>query len=91
MFPEYLSVSCDCFFTEVISTALSLLQLYHISNLLVIQGELVYANYGRYEDFEELKSNYGINVSGKIVIVKYGKLYRGDKVSSLFGIFPIER
>lgn len=39
----------------------------------------MYVNYGRYEDFEEL-SKYGVNCSGKIVIVRYGKIFRGDKV-----------
>ncbi|XP_057300112.1 glutamate carboxypeptidase 2-like [Hydractinia symbiolongicarpus] len=46
-----------------------------------VEGELLYVNYGRYEDFEEL-SKYGVNCSGKIVIVRYGKIFRGDKVKN---------
>ena len=41
----------------------------------------MYANYGRVEDFFALTRDVGINVTDKIVIVRYGKLYRGDKVS----------
>ncbi|XP_022242586.1 N-acetylated-alpha-linked acidic dipeptidase 2-like [Limulus polyphemus] len=41
----------------------------------------VYVNYGRIEDFEELEK-LGINVSGKICIARYGKLYRGNKVEN---------
>eukprot|EP01121_Diplochlamys_sp_Union-15-3_P003551 TRINITY_DN1347_c0_g1_i1.p1 TRINITY_DN1347_c0_g1~~TRINITY_DN1347_c0_g1_i1.p1 ORF type:complete len:626 (+),score=116.52 TRINITY_DN1347_c0_g1_i1:35-1879(+) len=44
-----------------------------------VEGELVYANYGRIEDFEEL-DNMGLNLTGKIVIVRYGKIFRGNKV-----------
>ena len=41
----------------------------------------MYVNYTRVEDFKELRK-MNINVSGNIVIAKYGKIYRGDKVSS---------
>lgn len=40
---------------------------------------LVYVNYGREEDFEKLK-DLGVNVSGHIVIARYGKIFRGNKV-----------
>ena len=44
-------------------------------------GTLLYVNYGRREDFEFLKNNLSIpDCNGKIVIMKYGKIYRGDKV-----------
>ena len=46
-----------------------------------LQGDLVYANYGKTGDFEYLLSK-GVNCSGKIVIVKYGHIFRGDKVQS---------
>lgn len=46
-----------------------------------VQGELVYVNYGRIEDFTELMENYSIDVTGKIVLARYGKIFRGDKVS----------
>ena len=40
----------------------------------------MFAGYGRVEDFDWLKSK-NIDVTGHLVIVKYGKMYRGDKVS----------
>ena len=43
-----------------------------------VTAEVVYANYGRKEDFETLKS-LGIEVSGKIVIARYGGNFRGYK------------
>ena len=43
-----------------------------------VEAELVYANYGRPEDFEELE-RLGISVKGKIVITRYGKNFRGVK------------
>lgn len=42
-------------------------------------GELVYANYGRQEDYSELIS-LGVNLTGKIVITRYGHIFRGLKV-----------
>ncbi|OWF36154.1 N-acetylated-alpha-linked acidic dipeptidase 2 [Mizuhopecten yessoensis] len=44
-----------------------------------VTAELVYANYGRAEDFDKLRE-LGISCSGKIVIAKYGKIFRGNKV-----------
>lgn len=44
------------------------------------QGELVYVNYGRTEDFFKLEREMGINCTGKIVIARYGKIFRGNKV-----------
>ncbi|GME96198.1 unnamed protein product [[Candida] boidinii] len=44
-----------------------------------VTAEYIYVNYGTMEDFQLLKSN-GIDVSGKIVIARYGKIYRGLKV-----------
>ncbi|XP_015241640.1 PREDICTED: putative N-acetylated-alpha-linked acidic dipeptidase [Cyprinodon variegatus] len=46
------------------------------------QGELVYVNYGRTEDFFQLEREMGINATGKIVIVRYGKIFRGNKVKN---------
>ncbi|SCC28533.1 N-acetylated-alpha-linked acidic dipeptidase [Fictibacillus enclensis] len=43
-----------------------------------VEGELVYANYGTPEDFETLKMQ-GVSVKDKIVIVRYGKNFRGVK------------
>jgi N-acetylated-alpha-linked acidic dipeptidase len=44
-----------------------------------VTADVVYANYGRPEDFQKL-SQQGINVSGKIVLVRYGGNFRGVKV-----------
>jgi N-acetylated-alpha-linked acidic dipeptidase len=44
-----------------------------------LTGEVVYANYGRLEDFDELARQH-IDLHGKIVIVRYGTNFRGVKV-----------
>ena len=44
-----------------------------------VTGEVVYANYGTREDFEELEK-LGVSVKGKIVLVRYGGNFRGVKV-----------
>ncbi|XP_006628182.2 N-acetylated-alpha-linked acidic dipeptidase 2 [Lepisosteus oculatus] len=46
------------------------------------EGELVYVNYGRTEDFFKLEREMGINCSEKIVIARYGKIFRGNKVKN---------
>ena len=43
-----------------------------------VTAEVVYANYGRKEDFETLKE-LGIEIRGKIVLAKYGGNFRGFK------------
>lgn len=43
------------------------------------QGQLIYANYGTQEDYQELLSN-GANLTDKIVLVRYGGIYRGLKI-----------
>lgn len=43
-----------------------------------VSGALVYANYGTQEDYELLR-RHGIDPAGKIVIVRYGKVFRGVK------------
>ena len=50
--------------------------------ILMFQGNLVYAHYGREEDFEVLRSR-GIDVTGKIVLLRYGAVFRGSKVFNL--------
>lgn len=40
----------------------------------------MYVNYAMVEDFIKLR-DMNISVAGHIVIAKYGKIYRGDKVS----------
>uniref|UniRef100_A0A8D0GE81 Glutamate carboxypeptidase 2 n=1 Tax=Sphenodon punctatus TaxID=8508 RepID=A0A8D0GE81_SPHPU len=46
------------------------------------EAELVYVNYGRTEDFFKLEREMGVNCSGKIVIARYGKIFRGNKVKN---------
>ena len=43
------------------------------------QGRLIYANYGRKEDYDELVEA-GVDLTGAIVIVRYGAIFRGLKV-----------
>jgi N-acetylated-alpha-linked acidic dipeptidase len=43
-----------------------------------VTAELVYVNYGVPEDYAQL-AKMGIEVSGKIAIARYGKVYRGVK------------
>jgi N-acetylated-alpha-linked acidic dipeptidase len=42
-------------------------------------GQVVYANYGRPEDFKALEM-MGVELKGKIVLARYGELFRGLKV-----------
>ncbi|XP_063958983.1 N-acetylated-alpha-linked acidic dipeptidase 2-like [Lytechinus pictus] len=44
-----------------------------------VMGDLVYVNYGRIEDFQQLTGELGIDLTGKIAIARYGKIFRGDK------------
>jgi N-acetylated-alpha-linked acidic dipeptidase len=46
-----------------------------------VTGKYVYAGYGRKSDFELLQSK-GIDFTDKIVIVKYGRVFRGLKVKA---------
>ncbi len=50
---------------------------YGVSGLA--EGQVIYANYGRPEDFETL-AGMGVEVRDRIVLVRYGKLFRGLKV-----------
>ncbi len=44
-----------------------------------VTGEVVYANYGRLEDFDHLAEQH-VDLHGKIVLVRYGQNFRGVKV-----------
>ena len=44
-----------------------------------VTAAVVYANYGRLEDFAELAARH-IDLGGKIVLCRYGKNFRGSKV-----------
>uniref|UniRef100_A0A8C2YT37 glutamate carboxypeptidase II n=1 Tax=Chinchilla lanigera TaxID=34839 RepID=A0A8C2YT37_CHILA len=48
----------------------------------VPEGDLVYVNYARTEDFFKLERDMKINCAGKIVIARYGKIFRGNKVKN---------
>ncbi|XP_023932658.1 N-acetylated-alpha-linked acidic dipeptidase 2-like [Lingula anatina] len=48
----------------------------------VTSEKLIYVNYGRVEDFIWLKENKSMNFNNTIVIARYGKIFRGDKVSN---------
>jgi N-acetylated-alpha-linked acidic dipeptidase len=43
-----------------------------------VTGEVVYANYGKLEDFDQLAAQH-VDLHGKIVIVRYGANFRGVK------------
>ena len=43
-----------------------------------VEADVVYANYGRPEDFDKL-AELGVDVKGKIVVVRYGQNFRGVK------------
>lgn len=45
-----------------------------------VMASIVYANYGSPDDFDELQK-LGVDINGKIVLVRYGRLFRGLKVS----------
>lgn len=44
-----------------------------------VTGEVVYANFGRKEDFDQLAA-MGIELAGKVVLARYGGNFRGYKV-----------
>jgi N-acetylated-alpha-linked acidic dipeptidase len=44
-----------------------------------VQGQLVYANYGTREDYNALVAS-GVDLTGKIVIARYGSVFRGLKI-----------
>ena len=52
------------------------------------EGEIVYVNYGTKEDFELIANasnpSYYTNVTGKICLIRYGQIFRGNKVSLIF-------
>ena len=46
-----------------------------------VQGQLVYANYGRKEDYDALVAS-GVDFTGKVVLVRYGSNFRGLKIKA---------
>jgi len=51
-----------------------------------VTGRFVFVNYGSHEDFAGLVAR-GVNLTGKIVIARYGRLFRGLKV--IFSFYTI--
>jgi N-acetylated-alpha-linked acidic dipeptidase len=46
-----------------------------------VAGQVIYANYGLPEDYDKLEK-LGVEAKGKIVLVRYGKSFRGVKVKA---------
>lgn len=46
----------------------------------ILSERLFYVNYGRVEDYNVLGPNVSDTINGSIVIARYGKIFRGDKV-----------
>ena len=44
-----------------------------------VTSQYIYCNYGTMEDFQKL-NDLGIDLKGKIAIIRYGKIYRGLKI-----------
>ncbi|KAH9833740.1 Zn-dependent exopeptidase, partial [Rhodofomes roseus] len=44
-----------------------------------VEGELIYANYGRKEDYDAIVAAGG-DLTGKIVLARYGAIFRGVKI-----------
>lgn len=51
-----------------------------------VQGPLIYANYGTQEDYQELLTK-GTNFTGKLVLTRYGGIFRGLKVGSRHSMY----
>jgi hypothetical protein len=48
------------------------------------EGSVVYVNYGRQEDFQLITNqtgDYYTNVTGRICLVRYGQIFRGNQVT----------
>ncbi|KAG0432967.1 hypothetical protein HPB47_020355 [Ixodes persulcatus] len=44
-----------------------------------VVADVVFANYGRPEDFEHLQSA-GVQAAGNVVIIRFGRVFRGNKI-----------
>jgi N-acetylated-alpha-linked acidic dipeptidase len=45
-----------------------------------VEGPVVYANYGTYDDFKMLNDTWGVQLKGTIALIRYGSIMRGTKV-----------
>ncbi|KAK2989608.1 hypothetical protein RJ640_027382 [Escallonia rubra] len=68
-------------YADVSSEVLPTFHAYAKSGTVI--GQVAYVNYGRVEDYAVLK-NMGVNVSGCIVLARYGEIYRGDIVENAY-------
>lgn len=48
----------------------------------VVERDVVYANFGTVDDFRKLKA-MGVSVENKIVLVRQGRVFRGNKVGNI--------
>ncbi|KAL4563876.1 hypothetical protein LXL04_027924 [Taraxacum kok-saghyz] len=48
-----------------------------------VKGHVAYVNYGRVEDYKTIE-DLGINLTGAIVVARYGEIYRGDIVENAY-------
>ncbi|KAI7755187.1 hypothetical protein M8C21_008736 [Ambrosia artemisiifolia] len=48
-----------------------------------VTGQVAYVNYGRVEDYTTIKKT-GINITGCIVLARYGEIFRGDIVNNAY-------
>ena len=48
---------------------------------IIEEDHLIYVNYGSYDDFRYLEEHLEISVKGRLVLARYGKFFRGDKVN----------
>ncbi|KAK3016478.1 hypothetical protein RJ639_007727 [Escallonia herrerae] len=68
-------------YADVASEVLPTFHAYAKSGTVI--GQVAYVNYGRVEDYAVLE-NMGVNVSGCIVLARYGEIYRGDIVENAY-------
>ena len=47
-----------------------------------IEGDLVYVHYARVEDLRQLKNELNVDLTGKICMARYGKIFRGNKIKN---------
>lgn len=53
-----------------------------------VQGELIYVNYGTHDDFAVVKS-LGVSTSGKVALLRVGKISNREKVGLLRVLVPV--
>jgi N-acetylated-alpha-linked acidic dipeptidase len=46
---------------------------------LIEKAKIVYVNYGTYDEFDYLTEKLGMDLTGKVILVRYGRVFRGVK------------